>query len=171
MEIKLLGTLQILYTASELPVFHSNITSIRNEKIVWKHGPHFWYFCLKLKYLGWLYRGYIKTAKDPGLYDELISENNFEAVLATFCCYDDGANASEAVQKIATDQKHYHKCPFCIQLFSMLNSQNISINSNEKRLLTYLLGHLRRSYKSCRRYTEKEARTSPWSISSIMEVR
>ena len=35
----------------------------------------------------------------------------FEAVLAFFCCYDYGANASEAVQKIATDQKGYHNAP------------------------------------------------------------
>ena len=30
-------------------------------------------------------------------------------ILASFCCYDYGANASEAVLKIATDQKVYHK--------------------------------------------------------------
>ena len=34
--------------------------------------------------------------------------------LATFCCYDYGANASEAVEKIATDQKDYHKCSLCV---------------------------------------------------------
>ena len=38
----------------------------------------------------------------------MLSENDFEAVLATFWCY--GANASEAVQRIATDQKDYQKC-------------------------------------------------------------
>ena len=31
-------------------------------------------------------------------------------ILASFCCYDYGANASEAVLEIATDQKVYHKC-------------------------------------------------------------
>ena len=41
--------------------------------------------------------------------DELLSENDFEVVLAFFCCYDYGANVSEAVQKIATDQKDNHK--------------------------------------------------------------
>ena len=40
---------------------------------------------------------------------ELPSENYVEAVLATFCCHDYGANVSEAVQMIATDQKDYHK--------------------------------------------------------------
>ena len=34
--------------------------------------------------------------------EELLSENYFEAVLVNFCCYDYGANASEAVQKIST---------------------------------------------------------------------
>ena len=39
----------------------------------------------------------------------LLNENDFDAVLAFFCGYDHGLNASEAVQKIARDQKHY-KC-------------------------------------------------------------
>ena len=34
--------------------------------------------------------------------DELLSENDFEVILVNFCCYDYGANASEAVQKIST---------------------------------------------------------------------
>ena len=38
--------------------------------------------------------------------------------------YDHDANASEAVQKISTDQKEYHKCSKCI----LLNSENIPIN-------------------------------------------
>ena len=41
-------------------------------------------------------------------------KNDFETVLATFYCYDYGANASEAAEKIATDQKHYHKCSLCV---------------------------------------------------------
>ena len=39
---------------------------------------------------------------------------NFEAVLGIFSCYDYGANSSEAVQKIATDQKEYHKFSSCV---------------------------------------------------------
>ena len=42
------------------------------------------------------------------------SADDFEAVLATLCCDDYGANASEAVEKNATDQKDYHKCPLCV---------------------------------------------------------
>ena len=41
-------------------------------------------------------------------------ENDFEAVLANFCCYGYGTYASEAVQKIATDQKDYHICSSCV---------------------------------------------------------
>ena len=42
--------------------------------------------------------------------------NDFEVVLATFCYYDYGANASETVQKIGTDQKDYHKCFLCVMV-------------------------------------------------------
>ena len=45
---------------------------------------------------------YIKTAKYGGFCEELLSENDFEAVLVNFCCYEYGVNASEAVQKIST---------------------------------------------------------------------
>ena len=48
------------------------------------------------------YRKYIKTVKNGGFCEEWLSENDFEAVLVNFCCYDYGANASEAVQKIST---------------------------------------------------------------------
>ena len=44
----------------------------------------------------------ITTAKNDGFCEELVSENDFEAVLVNFSCYDYGANASEAVQKIST---------------------------------------------------------------------
>ena len=43
-----------------------------------------------------------------GIAEELLSENYFKAVLAFFCCYDHGANAFEAVQKIATDQSEFY---------------------------------------------------------------
>ena len=83
----------------------------RNRKIVWKQRP---YFCLNLKYLGWSYRAYIKTVENTDFCEELLSENGFKAVLATFCCYDHGAKVSETVQKIATDQKEYRKCSLCV---------------------------------------------------------
>ena len=84
---------------------------IRNGKIFCKRGP---YCCLNLKYLGWPYRAYIKTLQNGDFWEELLSEIDFEAVLVTFCCYDHGAKASEAVQKIATDQKEYRKCSSCV---------------------------------------------------------
>ena len=61
----------------------------------------------------WSCREYIKTAKNFRLCEKLFSENGFEAVLATLCCYDYGANASEAFQKIVTDQKDYNKYSSC----------------------------------------------------------
>ena len=42
----------------------------------------------------------IQTAENGGFCEELLSENDFEAVLVIFCCYEYGANASEAFQKI-----------------------------------------------------------------------
>ena len=53
-------------------------------------------------YLDFPYRKYNKTAKNGGLCEELLSENDIEAVLVDFCCYKYGASASEAVQKIST---------------------------------------------------------------------
>ena len=42
-----------------------------------------------------------QTAKIGGFCEELLSENDFEAVLVNFCCYQYGTNASEAVQKVS----------------------------------------------------------------------
>ena len=43
-----------------------------------------------------------KQQKNGGFSEDLLSENDFEAVLVNFCCYKYGANVSEAVQKIST---------------------------------------------------------------------
>ena len=43
--------------------------------------------------------------------EELLGKNDFEAISAILCCYDHGAKASEAVQKIATDQKSIANAP------------------------------------------------------------
>ena len=51
------------------------------------------------------------------LCEELLIENDFEAIWATFCCHDCGANASEAIQRIATDQKYYHKCSLYVIVY------------------------------------------------------
>ena len=67
-------------------------------------------FSLELEESGVAVQKIHESSKKWWLYEELLSENDFEAVLATLCCYDYGANASEAVQKIATDQKDYQKC-------------------------------------------------------------
>ena len=46
--------------------------------------------------------------------EEFLSEDKLETVLAIFCCYDYNANAFEAVEKMATDEKDYHKCSLCV---------------------------------------------------------
>ena len=43
-----------------------------------------------------------QNSKNDDFCEELLSENDFEAVLVNFCCYEYGANVSEAVQKIST---------------------------------------------------------------------
>ena len=120
---------------------------IRTGKIVWKYGPCCWYFRLNVKYLGWPYRAYIKTAKNGDFSEEVLSENDFEAVLATFCCYDHGAKASEAVQKITIDQKEYRKCSLCIIIFWIakiyLSFRLLCLGSNSSydELITSYLQH------------------------------
>ena len=51
----------------------------------------------------------MKTVKNGEFSEALLSENSFEASLGTFCYYGHGVKASEAVQKIAADQKEYRK--------------------------------------------------------------
>ena len=41
--------------------------------------------------------------KSSDFYEKQLSENDVEAVLVTFCSYDNGAKPSETVQKFATD--------------------------------------------------------------------
>ena len=126
------------------------IIVIRNGKIVWKRGPYCWYFRLNLKYLRWPYRAYIKKAKNGNFCEELLSENDFEAVLATFCCYTHGAKAPEAVQEISTDQKEYRKCSLCAVICWIVKIYLSIINSENG----WLQGYLRRSWKSCWSCTE-----------------
>ena len=47
----------------------------------------------------------------------MLSKKDFLTVLATFCCYDHGAKATEEVQKISTDQKEYRECSLCVIIF------------------------------------------------------
>ena len=124
------------YFSYSVPIVEVIIVTIvtRNGKIVWKDGSYCWYFRLNLKYLEWPYRE-LKIAKNGGFCEELLSENDFEAVLATFCCYDHGAKASEAVQKIATDQKEYRKCSSCV-IICWIAKIYLSINNSEKWLVT-----------------------------------
>ena len=44
--------------------------------------------------------------------EDFLCGDNFDVVLAIFLCYGYGEN-TEAVGKITTDEKDYHKCSFC----------------------------------------------------------
>ena len=64
-------------------------------------------FSLELEISGVTVQSLLQNSKKCDFCEELLSKNDLQAVLATFCCYDHGTNASEAAQKIATDQKEY----------------------------------------------------------------
>ena len=66
---------------------------------IWYHSHKKWKDSLDTRpiLLIFSYREYIKTAKNGGFCEELLSENDFQAVLATFCCYDYGAKDSKEV--------------------------------------------------------------------------
>ena len=70
-------------------------------------------FSLELEISGVAIQRIHQNSEKWWLCEELLGENDFEAVLATFCCHDYGTNASEAVQKIAIYQKDYHKFSSC----------------------------------------------------------
>ena len=59
-------------------------------------------FLLKFEIFGVAVHKIHQNSKNGDFCEELLSENDFEAVLVNFCCYDYGANASETVQKIST---------------------------------------------------------------------
>ena len=91
----------------------SLIIVIRNRQIVWKAVLST--FLLELELSGVAVQSiHKKSQKNCDFCEELLSEKDFEAVLTIFCCYDYSVKASEAVQKIATDQKEYHKCSSCV---------------------------------------------------------
>ena len=55
-----------------------------------------------------------KQQKIAAFNEKFQGENDFEAVLATLCCYDYGVNASEAIKNIVTDQKIITDTPFVL---------------------------------------------------------
>ena len=66
----------------------------------------------------------------------MLSENDFEAVLTTFCCYDKGTKGSEAVQKIATDQKEHRKCSSCVKI-CWIAKIYLAINQQQWKVVGY----------------------------------
>ena len=86
------------------------------------------------------------------LREDFLSEDDFGAVLVTFCCYDYGTNSSETVEEIATDQKDYHKSSLGI----ITNPP--SINNSIKVGYQDTSGVAKKTHSSC---TEKIAITRP----------
>ena len=68
-------------------------------------------FSLKLEIFGVAVQKIHQNIKNGAFCEELLSENDFEAVLVNFCCYEYGANASEAVQKISTKKANLMATP------------------------------------------------------------
>ena len=93
-------------------------------------------FPLELEISGVVVQRIYQNSKNDGFCEELLSENNFEAVLATLCWYKYGFNACEAVLKIATDQKDYHKCCSCVTVCWIVKIYQ-SITVQKGRLPTY----------------------------------
>ena len=69
--------------------------------------------------------------KNGGFCEELLSENDLGAVLINFCCYDYGANASEAVQKISTRT--------LLELCQLTKTANFIATPMKKHLAVYYL--------------------------------
>ena len=70
-------------------------------------------FLLELGMSGWLYWKYIKTEKMAVCCEDFHYGGNFDPVLAILCSYHYGVNISQAVDKIAIDEKD-HKCSMCV---------------------------------------------------------
>ena len=80
--------------------------SHKKQKDVWKHGPYCWF---------WPYREYIKTARNGGFWEELLSENDFETVLATFCCCDHVATLLRQFRRSLQIKKIITNAPSVLQ--------------------------------------------------------
>ena len=73
----------------------------------------------------------IQTAKNGGFCEELLSEDDFEAVLVNLRHHDYDANASEAVQKISTRT---------LELCQLTKTANIIATSMKKHVYYLLIG-------------------------------
>ena len=65
-----------------------------------------------------------------------LSENDFQAVLAHFCCYAYDSNSSEAVGKIATNQKDCHRCFFGVKVYCIAKAYHQN-NSKKNWFVRY----------------------------------
>ena len=57
---------------------------------------------------------YIKIVKMAAFSEDFLCGDDFDAVLEIFRSYRYSANASEADDKVAIDEKNYHKCSLCV---------------------------------------------------------
>ena len=73
------------------------------------------------------------------LSEDFLTEDDFEDVLAFFCCYDYSANASVAGEKITTEHKDYHNSSLVVIVCC------IAIEFHQKQKKGWLLGHFQRS--------------------------
>ena len=74
--------------------------------------------------------------------EDFLRGDDFEVVLVIFYCYDHGADASEVIEKIDTDEKIITNAP-CLLKFAAQPQQ--IINNSKKG---WLLGYLRRCQKT-----------------------
>ena len=66
-----------------------------------------------MKFLGLPHKEYINIAEMAACIKNVHCGYDFDCVLAIFRPYDYGTKASEAVEKIALDEKDYPKYSFC----------------------------------------------------------
>ena len=91
-------------------------------------------FSLEMEISGVVVQSIHQNSINGNFREELLSEKDFETVLATSCCYGLGVMASEAVQKIATDRKEYRKCSSCV-IICWIAKIYLSVTNCEKRLI------------------------------------
>ena len=92
--------MRIVLKIANIVIFHSH----KKRKNSLETQAVLLIFSLELEISGVVVQSIHQSSKKWKLLP-LLSKNEFKTILATFCCYDQGAKASEEVQKIATDHK------------------------------------------------------------------
>ena len=95
--------LKIYFFAEDVRTINCFLNSHKKRKDSQETWVVLLIFSLELEISGVAVQSIHQNRENGDFWEGLVSENNFEAVLASFCCYDYGAKDSEVVQKIATD--------------------------------------------------------------------